>query len=152
MISFHRSTAKNSDDILKQVKGFTASGLKVPLLWTFRPGRGLAWKEVIRAGSKAAQALSAFGSLVSLGTGIWSVLSGVANIKGSGILSDRIRRTVYDLDVYSSSTFRLYDLLLMREDDGGLEAAASSGWTVPSRRPRILTGLEVHTCWASGAT
>ena len=57
---------------------------------------------------------------------------------GSGILSDRIRKSVYDLELYSSKTFGLYQTLLMSDDGVVFDAETSY---------KMLTGIEIHTCW-----
>ena len=83
-----------------------------------------------------------------MAAGVWSILTGSANLKGSGILSDRIRRTVYDLDVHSALTFELYDALLMRDGRG----RRSNHQSTMEGIPHILTGIEVHTCWERGGS
>jgi len=78
-------------------------------------GSKVVWHTVIEAGSKTAVALSGLGSVASIGAGIWSVLTGKATLKGSGILSDRIRKTVLDIETHTLSSIRMYEQLLLKK-------------------------------------
>ncbi|TRY63775.1 hypothetical protein TCAL_11499 [Tigriopus californicus] len=140
-----QSVSKNIKHILGSAKGdvhkryalkFAASGIKIPWIRESK----LVWKSVVKAGSKMAVALASVGSVVSVVGGIWSVLIGVGNIKGSGILSDRIRSSVYDVELISSRTLELYNTLSMTD---------ASSANVGSFK--VLTGIEIHTCWQADA-
>lgn len=140
-----QSVSKNIKYILGTAKGdvhkryalkFAASGIKVPWIRESK----LVWKSLIKAGSKTAVILASIGSVVSVIGGIWSVLTGVGNIKGSGILSDRIRSSVYDVERFSTKTLELYNTMSMTE-----------GSTVDVGSFKVLTGIEIHTCWQADA-
>ena len=88
--------------------------------------------------------ISLAGSLMSVAAGIWGVLNGSNNMKGSGILSDRIRRAVADIDDYAERTFYLYDLLSAK----AVEESSASGnhhrdpRSFKYRLPLVMTGIE----------
>ena len=107
----------------------------------------LVWKTIIKSGTSAAVFLSLAGSLLSVAAGIWGVLNGTNNIKGSGILSDRIRRAVADIDDYAERTFYLYDLLSAKADEEGQEDSGDGQHRIPRnlkhRLPLVMTGIEV---------
>ena len=87
--------------------------------------------------------------MLSVAAGIWGVLSGTNNIKGSGILSDRIRRAVADIDDYAERTFYLYDLLSAKaeeEEEEESESLSGDRHRAPRhfkyRLPLVMTGIE----------
>ena len=85
--------------------------------------------------------------MLSVAAGIWGVLSGTNNIKGSGILSDRIRRAVADIDDYAERTFYLYDLLSAKaEEEEEEESLSGDRHRAPRhfkyRLPLVMTGIE----------
>ena len=80
--------------------------------------------------------LKAGGSLFSIASGIWEIILGSSNLKGSGTLSDRIRKLVHDVDAQTKLTFQLYDLI--EPDQTRLMSH--------HERPRVLSGFEIHTC------
>ena len=85
--------------------------------------------------------------MLSVAAGIWGVLSGTNNIKGSGILSDRIRRAVADIDDYAERTFYLYDLLSAKaEEEEEEESVSGDRHRAPRhfkyRLPLVMTGIE----------
>ena len=93
--------------------------------------------------------ISLAGSLLSVAAGIWGVLNGSSNIKGSGILSDRIRRAVADIDDYAERTFYLYDLLSAKADaaeEDEEHVSGDHGHRTPRsfkyRLPLVMTGIE----------
>ncbi len=141
------STSHNAIKVLsnaldRRALNLAAQGFEVPY-YKLSESK-IAWTTIIRAGSKTAAAFSVVGSALSLVGGIESIMKGVANIKGSGILSDRIRRRVYDLDARVTQVMSLYNILTQEE-----------GWSKDTRRqlkrPKLLSGLEVHTCWQTDA-
>ena len=84
--------------------------------------------------------------MLSVAAGIWGVLSGTNNIKGSGILSDRIRRAVADIDDYAERTFYLYDLLSAKAEEEEEESLSGDRHRAPRhfkyRLPLVMTGIE----------
>jgi hypothetical protein len=145
--SLSKTPGQNVKILMRQAGGgdgaikFAASGIEIPWI----KNSELVWKTIVKAGGSAAVFLSLAGSVTSVAAGIWGVLSGTKSIKGSGIISDRIRRAVTDVDDYAARTFHMYGQLSSIGD--GNDAADRGDLAVPL----VLTGIEVHTCWETSA-